>query len=148
VCVSQARIEPTTSLWAIYIRSLHSILPLFSSLGSPLDTCPVFSQTAHRRRLQNSRRSTQMILLRLVYLTNFYIALRSFGRDPHSTPGLRTNSRMKLFMHLLDISHILSFSPQFKRIAAFQGDFLFTGARRFLLEHASKTQNTWSWCMY
>ncbi|KAJ7199617.1 carotenoid ester lipase precursor [Mycena pura] len=37
------------------------------------------------------------------------------------------------------------FTPQFKRIAAFQGDFLFTGTRRFYLEHASKTQNTWSW---
>ncbi|KAF7362887.1 Carboxylic ester hydrolase [Mycena venus] len=36
-------------------------------------------------------------------------------------------------------------TPQFKRIAAFQGDMYFTGARRFFLEHASKTQNTWSW---
>ncbi|KAJ7717779.1 Alpha/Beta hydrolase protein [Mycena metata] len=36
-------------------------------------------------------------------------------------------------------------TPQFKRLAAFQGDYLFTGTRRFLLEHASKTQNTWSW---
>ncbi|KAJ7717346.1 hypothetical protein B0H16DRAFT_1740638 [Mycena metata] len=31
-------------------------------------------------------------------------------------------------------------TPQFKRLAAFQGDYLFTGTRRFLLEHASKTQ--------
>ncbi|KAJ7729914.1 Alpha/Beta hydrolase protein [Mycena metata] len=37
------------------------------------------------------------------------------------------------------------FTPQFKRIAAFQGDYVFTGTRRFFLEHASKTQNTWSW---
>ncbi|KAJ6451387.1 carotenoid ester lipase precursor [Mycena vitilis] len=36
-------------------------------------------------------------------------------------------------------------TPEFKRLAAFQGDYLFTGARRFFLESASKTQNTWSW---
>ncbi|KAJ7034446.1 hypothetical protein C8F04DRAFT_956373, partial [Mycena alexandri] len=36
-------------------------------------------------------------------------------------------------------------SPQFKRLAALQGDYLFIGTRRFFLEHASKTQNTWSW---
>ncbi|KAJ7339981.1 carotenoid ester lipase precursor [Mycena albidolilacea] len=36
-------------------------------------------------------------------------------------------------------------TPEFKRIAAFEGDFLFVGIRRFLLQHASKTQNTWSW---
>ncbi|KAF8143469.1 carotenoid ester lipase precursor [Mycena galopus ATCC 62051] len=37
------------------------------------------------------------------------------------------------------------FTPQFKRLAAFQGDYVFIGARRFFLEYASKTQNTWSW---
>ncbi|KAJ7034448.1 carotenoid ester lipase precursor [Mycena alexandri] len=37
------------------------------------------------------------------------------------------------------------FTPQFKRLAALQGDYLFIGTRRFFLEHASKTQNTWSW---
>ncbi|KAJ7723426.1 Alpha/Beta hydrolase protein [Mycena metata] len=37
-------------------------------------------------------------------------------------------------------------SPQYKRLAAFQGDFIFTAPRRFLLEHASPTQNTWGWC--
>ncbi|KAJ7785270.1 carotenoid ester lipase precursor [Mycena maculata] len=36
-------------------------------------------------------------------------------------------------------------TPQFKRLAAFQGDYVFTGARRFFLEHASARQNTWSW---
>ncbi|KAJ7798100.1 Alpha/Beta hydrolase protein [Mycena olivaceomarginata] len=36
-------------------------------------------------------------------------------------------------------------TPEFKRIAAFEGDFFFIGIRRFLLQHASKTQNTWSW---
>ncbi|KAJ7315348.1 sterol esterase [Mycena albidolilacea] len=36
-------------------------------------------------------------------------------------------------------------TPEFKRIAAFQGDFTFTGARRFFLEHASRTQSAWSW---
>ncbi|KAK7055871.1 carboxylic ester hydrolase [Favolaschia claudopus] len=36
-------------------------------------------------------------------------------------------------------------TPQFKRMAAFQGDYQFIGARRFLLEHISKRQNVWSW---
>ncbi|KAJ7164210.1 Alpha/Beta hydrolase protein [Mycena filopes] len=35
---------------------------------------------------------------------------------------------------------------QYKRLAAFQGDYLFIGQRRFLLQHASSRQNTWSWC--
>ncbi|KAJ7149874.1 sterol esterase [Mycena crocata] len=34
---------------------------------------------------------------------------------------------------------------EFKRLAAFQGDYIFNGGRRFFLEHASKTQNAWSW---
>ncbi|KAJ6468980.1 carotenoid ester lipase precursor [Mycena vitilis] len=36
-------------------------------------------------------------------------------------------------------------TPEFKRLAAFQGDYVFTGMRRFFLQHASRTQNTWSW---
>ncbi|KAJ7700766.1 alpha/beta-hydrolase [Mycena rosella] len=36
-------------------------------------------------------------------------------------------------------------TPEFKRLAAFQGDFLFVGPRRFFLEHASARQNMWSW---
>ncbi|KAJ7167895.1 sterol esterase [Mycena filopes] len=36
-------------------------------------------------------------------------------------------------------------TPQYKRIAAFQGDYVFIARRRFLLQHASSTQNTWSW---
>ncbi|KAJ7630305.1 carotenoid ester lipase precursor [Roridomyces roridus] len=36
-------------------------------------------------------------------------------------------------------------SPQYKRLAAFQGDIMFIGPRRWFLEHASLTQNTWSW---
>ncbi|KAJ7739144.1 sterol esterase, partial [Mycena metata] len=36
-------------------------------------------------------------------------------------------------------------SPQYKRLAAFQGDHMFIGHRRLLLEHASRRQNTWSW---
>ncbi|KAJ7236114.1 carotenoid ester lipase precursor [Mycena rebaudengoi] len=36
-------------------------------------------------------------------------------------------------------------TPEFKRIAAFQGDFVFQAPRRFFLQHVSKTQNTWSW---
>ncbi|KAJ7137099.1 sterol esterase [Mycena epipterygia] len=37
------------------------------------------------------------------------------------------------------------FTPQFKRLAAFQGDYFFIGARRLFLQHASQTQNAWSW---
>ncbi|KAJ6529373.1 sterol esterase [Mycena capillaripes] len=36
-------------------------------------------------------------------------------------------------------------TPEYKRLAAFQGDYMFTGARRFFLEYTSKTQNAWSW---
>ncbi|KAF8151883.1 sterol esterase [Mycena galopus ATCC 62051] len=36
-------------------------------------------------------------------------------------------------------------TPEFKRMAAFQGDLYFISLRRLLLQHASKTQNTWSW---
>ncbi len=36
--------------------------------------------------------------------------------------------------------------PEYKRLAAFTGDFVFTGPRRFLLEHASVTQDAWSYC--
>ncbi|KAJ7765905.1 sterol esterase [Mycena maculata] len=36
-------------------------------------------------------------------------------------------------------------TPQFKRLAAFQGDYVFTGARRIFLEHTSVTQPVWSW---
>ncbi|KAJ7112034.1 carotenoid ester lipase precursor [Mycena crocata] len=36
-------------------------------------------------------------------------------------------------------------TPQYKRIAAFVGDFFFQAPRRAFLQHASKTQNTWSW---
>ncbi|KAJ7224747.1 Alpha/Beta hydrolase protein [Mycena haematopus] len=35
-------------------------------------------------------------------------------------------------------------TPEFKRIAAFEGDFFFIGLRRLFLQHASNTQNTWS----
>ncbi|KAJ7719698.1 carotenoid ester lipase precursor [Mycena maculata] len=36
-------------------------------------------------------------------------------------------------------------TPEFKRLAAFQGDYTFIGARRFFLERASTTQDAWSW---
>ncbi|KAJ7266844.1 Alpha/Beta hydrolase protein [Mycena rebaudengoi] len=35
--------------------------------------------------------------------------------------------------------------PEFKRLAAFQGDHFFVAHRRFFLEHASGRQNTWSY---
>ncbi|KAJ7278206.1 Alpha/Beta hydrolase protein [Mycena rebaudengoi] len=36
-------------------------------------------------------------------------------------------------------------TPEFKRLAAFQGDHFFVAHRRFFLEHASGRQNTWSY---
>ncbi|KAJ7651345.1 sterol esterase [Roridomyces roridus] len=36
-------------------------------------------------------------------------------------------------------------TPQYKRLASFQGDYIFTGSRRFLLQQAAKTQPAWSW---
>ncbi|KAJ6457966.1 carotenoid ester lipase precursor, partial [Mycena sanguinolenta] len=36
-------------------------------------------------------------------------------------------------------------TPEFKRIAAFQGDLFMTSPRRFWLAHASLTQNVWGW---
>ncbi|KAF8172558.1 carotenoid ester lipase precursor [Mycena galopus ATCC 62051] len=36
-------------------------------------------------------------------------------------------------------------TPEYKRLAAFQGDLLITSPRRFLLERASSTQSVWAW---
>ena len=38
-------------------------------------------------------------------------------------------------------------TPEFKRIASIQGDILFQGPRRFLLEHRAHKQNAWSFGM-
>jgi len=35
-------------------------------------------------------------------------------------------------------------SPQFKRIASFQGDLIFQAPRRFFLQQRSGSQNTWA----
>ena len=39
------------------------------------------------------------------------------------------------------------FTPEFKRIASIQGDLVFQGPRRLLLEHLANKQNTWSFGM-
>ncbi|KAJ7433548.1 carotenoid ester lipase precursor [Mycena latifolia] len=36
-------------------------------------------------------------------------------------------------------------TPEYKRLAAFQGDLIFNGPRRSFLEHASARQDAWSW---
>jgi len=38
-------------------------------------------------------------------------------------------------------------SPQFKRMAAFQGDIVFEAPRRFFLSKTSSSMKTWSYCM-
>ena len=37
-------------------------------------------------------------------------------------------------------------TPQYKRIAAFQGDVVFQGPRRFFVQQRSGEQNIWSFC--
>lgn len=37
-------------------------------------------------------------------------------------------------------------TPQYKRLAAFQGDLVFLAPRRFFLKHRSSKQPTWSYC--
>jgi acetylcholinesterase len=37
-------------------------------------------------------------------------------------------------------------TPEFKRIAALLGDFVFQAPRRWLLDNVSGKQNTWSYC--
>jgi hypothetical protein len=72
------------------------------------------------------------------------MAVNCFDRDLHSH---RTCERDHVWSP--PSTHVtFLFRPEFKRIAAFQGDFTFTGARRFFLEHASRTQPAWSWRMY
>ncbi|KAF7316009.1 Carboxylic ester hydrolase [Mycena indigotica] len=44
-----------------------------------------------------------------------------------------------------DTGNASQLTPEFKRLAAFQGDYFFIGARRFFLQHASRTQQTWSY---
>jgi acetylcholinesterase len=39
-------------------------------------------------------------------------------------------------------------TPQFKRLAAFQGDAVFQAPRRFFLQKQSDKQNAWAYCMY
>jgi len=41
-------------------------------------------------------------------------------------------------------SELYALTPEYKRIAAFQGDAVFQGPRRFFLEHQSSKQSTWA----
>ncbi len=45
-----------------------------------------------------------------------------------------------------DTGTMNALTPEFKRIAAFNGDVLFHAPRRFLLDHLSGRQNAWSFC--
>ena len=45
-----------------------------------------------------------------------------------------------------DTGYLNAVTPQFKRLAAIQGDFFFHGLRRFLLGELSGRQPTWSFC--
>jgi acetylcholinesterase len=39
-------------------------------------------------------------------------------------------------------------TPEFKRLAAFTGDLVFTGPRRFFLKYRAEKQPAWSFCVY
>ncbi|KAJ7738175.1 hypothetical protein B0H16DRAFT_100222 [Mycena metata] len=81
------------------------------------------------RRIQNSR---------ITAIPTIYPRLlgakigRLYPSDPTQGSPFDTGTAHKL-------------SPEYKRLAAFQGDLMFIGGRRYLREHASRTQNTWSW---
>ena len=46
-----------------------------------------------------------------------------------------------------DTGNANAIGPQYKRLAAIQGDLVFQAPRRFFLEHRSGRQPTWSYCM-
>ncbi len=45
-----------------------------------------------------------------------------------------------------DTGILNAITPQFKRLAAMQGDLVFQAPRRFFLEQTSGKQNTWAFC--
>jgi acetylcholinesterase len=45
-----------------------------------------------------------------------------------------------------DTGHLNALTPQFKRIAAFDGDLIFHAPRRFFLDQLSSRQNAWVFC--
>lgn len=45
-----------------------------------------------------------------------------------------------------DTGILNAITPQFKRLAAIQGDLVFQAPRRFFLEQTSGKQNTWAFC--
>lgn len=42
----------------------------------------------------------------------------------------------------------IAYSPQFKRLAAFQGDLVFQAPRRFFMQAMSRTQKTYAFCEF
>ncbi|KAJ7788004.1 hypothetical protein B0H14DRAFT_2628709 [Mycena olivaceomarginata] len=66
---------------------------------------------------------------------------RLYPEDPAQV--LMTYSPMARGPRLTRAANALTL--EYKCISAFQGDFQFTGPRRFFLEHASHTQDTWGW---
>ena len=45
-----------------------------------------------------------------------------------------------------DTGVLNAFTPEFKRLAAVLGDFVFQAPRRFFLQNRSSKQSTWSFC--
>ena len=45
-----------------------------------------------------------------------------------------------------DTGILNAFTPEFKRLAAVLGDFVFQAPRRFFLQNRSSKQSTWSFC--
>ncbi|KAJ7433540.1 sterol esterase [Mycena latifolia] len=70
--------------------------------------------------------------------------------DPIQGSPFNTGSANQLTYTQTALSHYLPmtnllYRPEYKRLAAFQGDLIFTGPRRFFLEHVSASQDAWSW---
>ncbi len=45
-----------------------------------------------------------------------------------------------------DTGHLNALTPQFKRIAAFDGDLMFHAPRRLFLDQIASRQNAWAFC--
>ena len=79
-----------------------------------------------------------------------YIASNYF---PNATTA-ETNQLLELYPDdpaqgsPFDTGNANAVTPEFKRLAAVQGDLSFHGPRRFLLQHHTNKQPAWSYCKY
>ncbi|KAF7341110.1 Carboxylic ester hydrolase [Mycena venus] len=102
-------------------RSLHLVWePIFSWSNQNITTDAEFLDYVHSNYLPTTTKDQIAELGRL------------YPEDPTQGSPFDTGTANEL-------------TPEYKRLSSFQGDFAFIAPRRFLLEHASLTQDTWSW---